>query len=106
MRCGFSEGASAETSAVRNTLGTTARPSDQVTPLEYESSQLISTTLSEPESTSQVKRDRKMAEMQKAVKWYPPSYDIRVERVPIPRLIHPVMIQLCVIADVFSVLLK
>lgn len=23
--------------------------------------------------------------MQKAVKWYPPAYDIRVEQVPIPR---------------------
>lgn len=26
--------------------------------------------------------------MQKAVKWYPPSYDIRVEQVPIPRLVQ------------------
>ncbi|KAI0716081.1 chaperonin 10-like protein [Fomitopsis betulina] len=26
---------------------------------------------------------------QRAVKWYPPSYDIRVETVPIPHIVHP-----------------
>ncbi|EKM57942.1 uncharacterized protein PHACADRAFT_116423 [Phanerochaete carnosa HHB-10118-sp] len=30
-----------------------------------------------------------MEGMQKAVKWYPPSYDIRVEHVPIPKVQHP-----------------
>ncbi|KAF5315322.1 hypothetical protein D9619_006996 [Psilocybe cf. subviscida] len=30
-----------------------------------------------------------MAETQKAVRWHPPSFDIRVESVPIPKIEHP-----------------